>query len=109
VEHAHTASVTGRRLVLSIIVTLAFVLGEGITGFLAHSLALKSDAGHNFADALALAFSWYGLQSALRPSSSERTFGYHRVGILARPGQLIVARTHCDVDLLGGRRSFTNA
>ena len=82
-EHAHTASVTGRRLVLSIIVTLAFVLGEGITGFLAHSLALMSDAGHNFADALALAFSWYGLQSALRPSSSERTFGYHRVGILA--------------------------
>jgi cobalt-zinc-cadmium efflux system protein len=80
--HDHTASLTGRRLALSIIVTLAFVLGEGITGFVSHSLALMSDAGHNFADALALLLSWYGFRSALRPSSSKRTFGYHRVGIL---------------------------
>jgi cobalt-zinc-cadmium efflux system protein len=42
-----------------------------------------SDAGHNFADALALAFSWYGIFIARKPSTSKRTFGYHRVGILA--------------------------
>ena len=69
-------------MVLSIVVTVAFVLGEAIAGLAAHSLALISDAGHNFADALALALSWYGLRSALRPSSSKRTFGYHRIGIL---------------------------
>lgn len=80
--HDHTASLTGRRLALSIFVTLAFVLGEGITGCVSHSLALMSDAGHNFADALALILSWYGFRSALRPSSPNRTFGYHRVGIL---------------------------
>lgn len=80
--HDRTAALTGRRLALSIIVTFAFVIGEGITGWVSHSLALMSDAGHNFADALALILSWYGSRSALRPSSSERTFGYHRVGIL---------------------------
>lgn len=80
--HDHTASLTNRRLALSIIVTFAFVIGEGITGLVSHSLALMSDAGHNFADALALMLSWYGFRSALRPSSSKRTFGYHRVGIL---------------------------
>jgi cobalt-zinc-cadmium efflux system protein len=69
-------------MVLSIVVTVAFVIGEAITGLTAHSLALISDAGHNFADALALALSWYGLRSALRPSSPKRTFGYHRIGIL---------------------------
>ena len=69
-------------MALSIIVTFAFVIGEGITGFLSHSLALMSDAGHNFADALALMLSWYGFRSAMRPSSSQRTFGYHRVGIM---------------------------
>jgi cobalt-zinc-cadmium efflux system protein len=42
-----------------------------------------SDAGHNFADALALVFSWYGIWIALKPSTAQRTFGYHRVGILA--------------------------
>ena len=69
-------------MVLSIIVTFAFVLGEGLTGFVSHSLALLADAGHNFADTLALLLSWYGLWIAQRPSTSERTFGYHRVGIL---------------------------
>jgi cobalt-zinc-cadmium efflux system protein len=46
-------------------------------------LALLSDAGHNFADALALVFSWYGIWIARKPSTAQRTFGYHRVGILA--------------------------
>lgn len=82
--HSHDlgATLTGRRLVLSILITLIFVLAEVITGYLSHSLALMSDAGHNFADALALTFSWYGIWIALKPSTAQRTFGYHRVGIL---------------------------
>jgi cobalt-zinc-cadmium efflux system protein len=35
------------------------------------------------ADVLALIFSWYGIRIARRPSTAQRTFGYHRVGILA--------------------------
>jgi cobalt-zinc-cadmium efflux system protein len=80
--HQSTQSLVGRRLVLSIIVTIAFVFGEAIAGFFSHSLALISDAAHNFADALALVLSWYGVRVARRPSTSDRTFGYHRVGIL---------------------------
>jgi cobalt-zinc-cadmium efflux system protein len=82
-SHDHGSALTGRRLVLSILITIIFVLGEAITGYFSHSLALMSDAGHNFADALALVFSWYGLWIALKPSTAQRTFGYHRVGILA--------------------------
>lgn len=81
--HNHGSSLTGKRLGLSVVITLSFVVGEAIAGYFAHSLALLSDAGHNFADALALIFSWYGLWLATRPSTSKRTFGYHRVGILA--------------------------
>src|SRR5437764_610337 len=33
--------------------------------------------------AAALLFSWYALGAAKWPSSAARTFGYHRVGILA--------------------------
>ena len=80
--HQSTQSLVGRRLVLSIIITIAFVFGEAIAGFFSHSLALISDAAHNFADALALVLSWYGVRVARRPSTSDRTFGYHRVGIL---------------------------
>jgi cobalt-zinc-cadmium efflux system protein len=81
--HAHGVGTTGRRLILSIIVTAAFVIGEAIAGYFAHSIALLSDAGHNFSDALALVFSWYGIWVAQKPSTARRTFGHHRVGILA--------------------------
>jgi len=80
--HDHGSSLTGRRLLLSVIITVAFVIGEAVTGYFSNSLALLSDAGHNFADALALVLSFYGLWIAQRPSSAKRTFGYHRVGIL---------------------------
>jgi cobalt-zinc-cadmium efflux system protein len=68
---------------LSIAITLSFVGGEAVVAYFAHSLALFSDAAHNFADALALVFSWYGIWIARKPSNQQRTFGYHRVGILA--------------------------
>jgi cobalt-zinc-cadmium efflux system protein len=80
--HAHGTSLTGRRLLLSVVITVAFVIGEAITGYFSNSLSLMSDAGHNFADALALILSWYGLWIARRPSSEKHSYGYHRVGIL---------------------------
>ena len=64
-------------------VTLAFVLAEALAGWLGHSLALLSDAGHNLADAAALGFSWYALSLARRKSHHGMTFGYHRVGVFA--------------------------
>jgi cobalt-zinc-cadmium efflux system protein len=70
-------------LAAAVILTLVFVVGEVIAGYFAHSLALLSDAGHNFADAAALGFSWYALCIDKRPSHAGMTFGYHRVGILA--------------------------
>jgi cobalt-zinc-cadmium efflux system protein len=60
-----------------------FCLGEATVGYLSNSLALMADAGHNFADALALALSALALWMATKPADSKRTFGYHRVGIIA--------------------------
>jgi cobalt-zinc-cadmium efflux system protein len=80
--HTHASAVTGWRIGLSVVLTLAFVLGEAVAGALSHSLALLSDAGHNFADALALLLCWYAHWIAQRPSDASRTFGLHRVGIL---------------------------
>jgi len=81
-SHDHGTSMTGRRLLFSVIITVAFVIGEATAGYFSNSLALMSDAGHNFADALALILSWYGLWIARRPSSEKHSYGYHRVGIL---------------------------
>lgn len=63
--------------------TSLFVVFEAIAGYRANSLALLTDAAHNFTDAIALAISWYAMRLASHPANSSKTFGYHRVGILA--------------------------
>lgn len=49
----------------------------------AKSLALLSDAGHNLTDALALLFTWFAFRVQSKPANSVKTFGYHRMGVLA--------------------------
>lgn len=63
--------------------TLAFVVAEATAGWLGHSLALWSDAGHNLADAAALGLSWYAMTLARKPSHHGMTYGYHRVAVVA--------------------------
>jgi cobalt-zinc-cadmium efflux system protein len=83
-SHGHVApSVTGGAMATAVAITLAFVIAEAVSGWVGHSLALLSDAGHNLADAAALALSWYALWMASKPSHHGMTFGYHRVGVLA--------------------------
>lgn len=81
--HHHGGTPVGKRLALATILTLSFVIVEAVVGYFSHSLALFSDAGHNFADALALIIAWYGVWIAQKPSTERRTFGHHRVGTLA--------------------------
>jgi cobalt-zinc-cadmium efflux system protein len=68
---------------LAFFLTAAFVVVEVIAAWFAQSLALFSDAGHNFADAAAVGFSWYALWIAQKPAHTGMTYGYHRVGIFA--------------------------
>src|SRR6266542_450920 len=77
------AAVSPRRMRAAVALTLAFVVAEGVAGWVGHSLALLSDAGHNLADAAALCLSWYALAMARKPSHHGMTYGYHRVGVVA--------------------------
>jgi cobalt-zinc-cadmium efflux system protein len=68
---------------LSLVITLAFVFIEIAAGIFSNSLALLTDAAHNFTDVLALALSWWALRLTSQPANREKTYGYHRAGILA--------------------------
>lgn len=84
-SHSHfgdLATQTTKRLALSLTLTAAFVIVEIAAGFFSNSLALLTDAAHNFTDVVALGLSWYALRIAAKPANSGKTFGYHRVGIL---------------------------
>ena len=63
--------------------TAAFVVVELIAGIQAHSLALISDAGHNFTDALALGLAWIGFHLQSKPADEVKTYGYHRASVLS--------------------------
>ena len=84
-QHNHlgnAARKTASRLMLALFLTLLFVLVEAAAGWIANSLALLTDAAHNLTDVLALALSWYAVRLTLQPSNSQKTYGYHRAGIL---------------------------
>ena len=70
--HHHHAHGTGWVLRFSLVATLAFTAIEVFAGFSAHSLALLSDAGHNFTDALALLLAAIGLYFQSRRRTSPR-------------------------------------
>lgn len=87
-NHTHThfndlTQKTVRRLALSLSITLVFVFVEIAAGIFSNSLALLTDAAHNFTDVLALALSWWALRLTSQPPNQKKTYGYHRAGILA--------------------------
>jgi len=77
---------TLRRLTLSLIITLVFVVVEASSGIFAHSLALLTDAAHNLTDVLALALTSWAVWVTTKPAHSGKTYGYHRAGILVALG-----------------------
>ncbi len=68
---------------VSLILTVVFVVFEAFMGFRARSLALLSDAGHNFTDAFALLLAALGVYWQSRPGDHHKTYGYQRAGVLA--------------------------
>jgi cobalt-zinc-cadmium efflux system protein len=82
-HHNHAHGMAKKTLRLAFFLTI-IILCAGLTGgFLANSLALLSDAGHIVTDLFALGLAWFAVVQAERPADERRTFGYHRVGILA--------------------------
>lgn len=78
----HRGLPVASKLKFGIIASVIILALEVTGGLMAHSLALLADAGHVFADVIALSLSWYGIRQAERPASHSMTFGYHRVGVL---------------------------
>jgi cobalt-zinc-cadmium efflux system protein len=72
-----------RRLAIALAVTAVAMVAEALGGWVSNSLALLSDAGHLMADVGAIALSLFALRIAARPADQKRTYGYHRLEILA--------------------------
>ena len=80
--HTHDLK-TGAVLRISIFLMLALAAAEALAGYWTHSLALLSDAGHNFTDSIALLLAWFAFHWQSKPADEVKTYGYHRAGVLA--------------------------
>jgi cobalt-zinc-cadmium efflux system protein len=73
----------GSALKLALALTCVVLAVELVGGLISHSLALLSDAGHVLTDVFALGLAWFAVAQANRPADARRSYGYHRVSILA--------------------------
>ncbi|MEE9257963.1 MAG: cation diffusion facilitator family transporter [Nitrospinaceae bacterium] len=71
------------RLKLAAFLTFFVFCLEAAGGIIANSLALISDAAHMLTDVISLVLAWSALKIAARPSTQEKTYGYHRIETFA--------------------------
>ena len=82
-HHHHGKDLKGRNLLISILLNILITVAQVIGGIISGSLALLSDALHNFSDVLSLIISYAANLLAKKEASTNKTFGYKRAEIIA--------------------------
>lgn len=83
-HHSHDhGALKGRNLGITILLNVGITLAQVIGGFVSGSLALLSDAMHNFSDVISLVISWIASKLFSKKQTARQTFGYKRAEILA--------------------------
>ena len=79
----HSHDDFSRAFAVGIALNGAIVLVELVYGFLANSMALIADGGHNLSDVLGLVVGWAGAVMAKRSPSPRFTYGLKKASILS--------------------------
>lgn len=88
--HHHHVSDFGRAFAIGIALNLGFVVVEATYGFIANSMALLADAGHNLSDVLGLVLAWGATMLAKRPPSRRFSYGLRGATILAALANAVI-------------------
>src|SRR5882757_2672372 len=92
--HSHAPDNFGFAFAAGVALNTVFVVAELVFGYAANSLALISDAVHNFSDVIALLLAWGAAWLARKQPTQQHTYGYRRASILAaliNAGLLLIA------------------
>ncbi len=82
-HHQHGPKNYNRAFAVGIALNMGFVVVEGVYGYLANSLALFSDAGHNLSDVLSLLLAWAASMLVQRRPTQKFSYGLKSSSILA--------------------------
>jgi len=82
-EHNHSLNTTSGRLIITMVLNFVITIVQIIGGIISGSLALISDALHNFSDGIAIILSYIAIKLKQKDNSQRHTFGLKRAEILA--------------------------
>ncbi len=82
-HHHHHHNVSGKNLFITVVLNIIITLSQIVGGIFSGSLALLSDAMHNFSDVLALLIAYVANRLAAKENTKAKTFGYKRAEIIA--------------------------
>ena len=83
-DHSHRSTqVSGRNMAIAIILNIIITIGQVIGGLISGSVALLSDALHNFSDVVSLILSYITNRLAKRKSTEQQTYGFKRAEIIS--------------------------
>ncbi len=82
-DHMKTENTGGGRLLLTLALNLMIPLAQAAGGIYANSMALISDAAHNFSDFVAVLIAYIAFLIGRKGPTSKNTFGYKRAEVLA--------------------------
>jgi cobalt-zinc-cadmium efflux system protein len=83
IGHSHAPKDFNLAFQIGVLLNMALVATQVAFGFIAHSLALVADAGHNFADVLGLMLAWWASKLLKSAPTPKHTYGFRSVSILA--------------------------
>ncbi|RTY95895.1 cation diffusion facilitator family transporter [Flavobacterium sp. GT3R68] len=81
--HIHKHEVKGKNLLFSIVLNVIITVAQVVGGIVSGSLALISDALHNFSDVLSLVFTYIAHKLSRKKASINQTFGFKRAELIA--------------------------
>ena len=82
--HSHsTTQVSGKNMAIAIVLNIIITGGQIIGGVISGSVALLTDALHNFSDVVSLILSYFTNRLAKRKSTINQTYGFKRAEILS--------------------------
>jgi len=81
-EHDHSHG-SGKNLAWAFLLNISFCVIELIGGLLTNSIAILSDALHDFGDSISLGLAWYFQKISKRKPDSRYTYGYKRFSTLS--------------------------
>ncbi len=107
-HHHHHHPDSGKNIRLAFFLNLAFAVVELIGGFFTNSIAILSDALHDFGDSLSLGVTWYLQGLSKKKRDADFTYGYKRFSLL---GAVLISAVliggSCFVILEGVQRIVT--